>query len=72
MSLADVLTKAQDFNVEHALVIIYNLTNALKFIHSANVVHRDLKPSNILVDASCTVKLCDFGFARTVPTELYE
>jgi len=27
-------------------------------------MHRDLKPSNILITERCTIKLCDFGFAR--------
>ncbi|KAF7260304.1 hypothetical protein EG68_02105 [Paragonimus skrjabini miyazakii] len=36
----------------------------LKYIHSANVLHRDLKPSNLLINASCDLKICDFGLAR--------
>ena len=30
------------------------------------VLHRDLKPANILVNQNCTLKVCDFGLARTV------
>ena len=37
----------------------------LKYIHTANVLHRDLKPSNLLLNASCDLKICDFGLART-------
>jgi mitogen-activated protein kinase 1/3 len=37
---------------------------ALKYMHTANVLHRDLKPSNILLNADCSLKLCDFGLAR--------
>ena len=65
--LDKVLHAAEDLNLEHILVIIYNLTCALKFLHSANLVHRDIKPANILLDSSCTVKICDFGFARCMP-----
>ncbi|XP_043457922.1 mitogen-activated protein kinase 15 isoform X2 [Prionailurus bengalensis] len=43
---------------------MYQLLRATKFIHSGGVIHRDQKPSNILLDASCLVKLCDFGLAR--------
>ena len=29
------------------------------------VIHRDLKPANILVNEDCSVKLCDYGLARS-------
>ncbi|XP_039110076.1 mitogen-activated protein kinase 15 isoform X2 [Hyaena hyaena] len=50
----------------HKRFIIYQLLRATKFIHSGGVIHRDQKPSNILLDASCLVKLCDFGLARSL------
>jgi mitogen-activated protein kinase 1/3 len=40
---------------------------AVKFMHASGVMHRDLKPANILIDKECSVKICDFGLARTFP-----
>ena len=52
----------------HIKTILYNSLCALNFVHSAGVMHRDIKPSNFLVDRICSVKICDFGLARTVPS----
>nr|XP_011750817.1 mitogen-activated protein kinase 15 isoform X3 [Macaca nemestrina] len=50
----------------HVRSIFYQLLQATRFLHSGHVVHRDQKPSNVLLDANCTVKLCDFGLARSL------
>ena len=50
----------------HKKFIIYQILKALKFIHSADIVHRDLKPSNIFINSDCSIKLGDFGLARTL------
>ncbi len=43
------------------------VARALSHAHRQGVVHRDLKPANVMVDwPSDTVKLTDFGLARTV------
>jgi len=35
-------------------------------LFSVQIIHRDIKPENILVSQSGVIKLCDFGFARTL------
>jgi cyclin-dependent kinase 7 len=40
------------------------LCRAVAFCHASFVLHRDIKPNNLLISASGTVKLADFGLAR--------
>ena len=49
-----------------ALRVAQRVAQALAYAHGQGVVHRDLKPANVLIDLpSDTVKLADFGLART-------
>ncbi|XP_074444711.1 cyclin-dependent kinase-like 2 isoform X4 [Larus michahellis] len=45
---------------------LFQIMRGIAFCHSHNIIHRDIKPENILVSQSGVVKLCDFGFARTI------
>jgi serine/threonine-protein kinase len=40
--------------------------DALAYAHERRVVHRDVKPSNILITPQGSVKLTDFGLARSL------
>lgn len=64
--LKKVIKSAIHLQLKHIQLVIYNLICAVRYLHSANVLHRDLKPANILVNEDCSVKICDFGLARSI------
>ncbi|XP_072112630.1 cyclin-dependent kinase-like 2 isoform X8 [Mobula birostris] len=45
---------------------LFQILRGLAFCHSHNIIHRDIKLENILVSERSVLKLCDFGFARTL------
>jgi len=61
-----IIYSRQELSDDHIQYFIYQILCALKYLHSADVIHRDLKPSNILLNADCTLKVCDFGLARGI------
>ncbi|XP_078509325.1 uncharacterized protein LOC144769184 isoform X2 [Lissotriton helveticus] len=47
---------------------LFQIIRALEYLHKNNIMHRDIKPENILITQSGIIKVCDFGFARTLTT----
>jgi len=50
-----------------AWVITCQLIQALKTVHSHNILHRDIKPENIMLDDELNIVLSDFGLAIKLP-----
>ena len=60
------LKKYTGFDEKDICEIIYQLLQALSFVHGQNIVHRDIKPENILFASKrdySTLKLIDFGLS---------
>ena len=55
------------FSEQEAARIMYQLLDAVSYMHKNNVAHRDIKPENILFETSeedSDIKLIDFGLSR--------
>lgn len=56
---------SEGLSLEQALKYLLPIFDAVSYAHNLGVVHRDIKPDNVLVKADGTVKLSDFGLARS-------
>ena len=65
-TLDQVIAREAPLGWQRALPIAMQAARALKVAHEAGLVHRDLKPSNLFVCSDGTVKLLDFGLAKTI------
>ncbi|XP_048590112.1 stress-activated protein kinase JNK isoform X2 [Nematostella vectensis] len=54
-----------DLDHERLSYLLYQMLCGVKHLHDADIIHRDLKPSNIVVKSDCSLKILDFGLART-------
>ena len=66
-SLRDRLNEGAGGEISEGMVrkLAQDISNALAFCASRNLIHRDVKPQNIFVSADGTFKLGDFGVAKS-------
>lgn len=65
-TLAEMLANRGQFDPGTVHDVLLQLASALEVAHRVGIIHRDLKPANVLMGPDGTVKLMDFGIARSV------
>ncbi|HLR66098.1 Stk1 family PASTA domain-containing Ser/Thr kinase [Virgibacillus alimentarius] len=63
MTLKEYIQRYGPLEVQRALDIMKQITDAIAHAHANDIVHRDIKPQNILIDTYGQVKVTDFGIA---------
>ncbi len=58
------LGKVGRFEEPRAKFYAAQITLALSYVHSCNIIYRDLKPENVLLDEAGNIRLTDFGLSK--------
>lgn len=71
--------KTYELEEREVSLCMYQLIEAIQYLHKCGVVHRDLKPENILIEKDaeteevCQIKVTDFGLSKiAVPEEVMQ
>src|SRR5512135_1041396 len=64
-TLSHLLTSVRPMPEKDAVKLASRVCEALAYLHGQGVVHRDLKPQNIMLCSDGTIRIMDFGIAKT-------
>jgi len=70
ISLKEIIEKRGSLNPKLAAKYSIQICNALDIAHSNNLIHRDIKSQNIMITEEGSVKVADFGIAKTIAYDL--
>src|ERR1051326_1480283 len=65
VDLARAIRERRPLTLLEKVRIMYQVADGLSYAHENHVIHRDVKPANIMLLADGTVKIMDFGIARS-------
>ena len=65
-TIRDLVKSGKRFTFAEAINILIPVLDALKVVHSHDIIHRDIAPDNIFITDEGKIKLIDFGAAHYV------
>jgi serine/threonine-protein kinase len=63
------IKRAEPIPVVRKVEILMSIADGLNYAHQAQIIHRDIKPANVRITDDGTVKIMDFGIAKSLQTE---
>src|SRR5512140_16009 len=63
------IKKKVPLTLQRKLQILIDVCDGLGYAHAAGIIHRDIKPSNIRILEDGTVKIMDFGIAKSLVSQ---
>jgi predicted Ser/Thr protein kinase len=64
-TLHELLAEKRVLPAEEVIGLTRQICRGLDYAHSNGIVHRDVKPANIMITPNGTVKIMDFGIAKS-------
>jgi len=64
-----VIKRGEPLPLQRKVEILIAIAEGLHFAHEAHVIHRDIKPANIRILENGTIKIMDFGIAKSLQSE---
>jgi len=61
--------RAEPLPIARKVEILFAIADGLAYAHAAGIIHRDIKPANVRILDDGSVKIMDFGIAKSLQTE---